>query len=204
MLNLLITMLLGGLWHGAGLTFVFWGFLHGVYLVINHGFSKLCKRAGFTFQTKAWFVSLVARPLTLICVFVGWVFFRADSFDVAVNILNGMVGGNGVAMPVHYQEKFGIAGQWLASQGVLFDFTPNFQGMMHVAHTLFLLTVALFAPNSIQLMQKFDPVVDPVRFSEKRQWGLSLKPQVAVFFGIIAAVSIFGLSKAQEFLYFKF
>src|SRR5581483_9927245 len=45
--NLMITMLLGGLWHGAGWTFVIWGGLHGVFLAVNHGFRAFRTRVGW-------------------------------------------------------------------------------------------------------------------------------------------------------------
>lgn len=80
-LNLLITMVLGGLWHGAAWTFVVWGFMHGLALVINHFWRSL----GFKMH---W---LLGRILTFIFVVVAWVFFRAESFDQAMVVLKGMV-----------------------------------------------------------------------------------------------------------------
>jgi D-alanyl-lipoteichoic acid acyltransferase DltB (MBOAT superfamily) len=86
-LNLMITMVLGGLWHGAAWTFVIWGALHGIYLCINHvwvnhgpaiapGFNRLADAAAFT--------------LTFLSVVVAWVFFRADSVASALFVLSKM------------------------------------------------------------------------------------------------------------------
>lgn len=78
--NLMITMLIGGLWHGAAWTFVFWGFLHGTALVINH----LWRTMGFKMNT------YMARIVTFVFVVISWVFFRAETFDQALIILKGM------------------------------------------------------------------------------------------------------------------
>jgi alginate O-acetyltransferase complex protein AlgI len=77
--NLLLTMTLGGLWHGAGWTFVFWGFYHGTLLSINRA---LRGRVGLP--------RMLAGLLTLLAVSVGWVFFRADSFSTALTVLTRM------------------------------------------------------------------------------------------------------------------
>ena len=85
-LNLLATMLLCGLWHGAAWSFVLWGGLHGVYLVLQ----------------RAWRVRLpriAAQALTLLAVIVAWVPFRAEGLPAAWSMLRGMAGMNGIALP---------------------------------------------------------------------------------------------------------
>lgn len=88
-INLMATMILGGLWHGASWTFVFWGTLHGIYLVINHAFQKLsgksigALRASLAFKVLAW-------VLTFASVVVAWIFFRASDFPTAMRILYGL------------------------------------------------------------------------------------------------------------------
>jgi len=78
--NLLITFLLGGLWHGAGWTFIFWGFLHGAALVIHRMWQKL----NFKLNTIiAWFI-------TFNFINISWVFFRAKEWDDAIKVLTGM------------------------------------------------------------------------------------------------------------------
>ena len=97
--NLMITMLLGGLWHGAGWTFVAWGFMHGIFLVINHAwhgirrfFGSAPGSLGFPGRSVAWLV-------TFLSVVVSWVMFRAESFAGATGILQGMSGMNGFILP---------------------------------------------------------------------------------------------------------
>lgn len=80
--NLLITFLLGGLWHGAGWTFIFWGFLHGAALVIHRMWQKL----NFKLNTViAWFI-------TFNFINISWVFFRAKEWDDAMKVLGAMFG----------------------------------------------------------------------------------------------------------------
>src|SRR5438034_3751465 len=73
--NLMITMLLGGLWHGAGWTFVIWGGLHGLYLVINHAWQHLTRRFREIHAPSRWGRSF-AWFTTFVAVLIAWVFFR--------------------------------------------------------------------------------------------------------------------------------
>ncbi len=82
--NLFATFLIGGIWHGAGWTFVVWGAMHGMALVIHRGWQKL----GFKMNTLlGWFI-------TFNFINIGWVFFRAKTFDDALKVLTGMVGAS--------------------------------------------------------------------------------------------------------------
>jgi alginate O-acetyltransferase complex protein AlgI len=98
--NLMLTMLLGGLWHGAGWTFVIWGGLHGLYLTVFHAWRRLVARRGWRLPA-AWLP--IARGLswllTFVLVVVAWVFFRAESIEAAVSILQAMCGVNGAVVP---------------------------------------------------------------------------------------------------------
>jgi D-alanyl-lipoteichoic acid acyltransferase DltB (MBOAT superfamily) len=85
-LNVVLTMLLGGLWHGASWNFVAWGGLHGVALAVNGGWS----RAGLRMP------AVLGWALTLVFVVVAWVFFRAPDFSAAWHMLQGMAGAGGL------------------------------------------------------------------------------------------------------------
>ena len=76
-LNLFLTMLIGGIWHGAGWTYVAWGALHGCLLIINRLHNSYAR------PLPGW----ASRPLTFVAIVVGWVFFRASSMERAVDIL---------------------------------------------------------------------------------------------------------------------
>lgn len=87
--NLMITMLLGGLWHGANWTFVAWGGLHGAYLIVNHGWQMLRSRIGLD-GLRVPGARFAGTLLTFLVVVVAWVYFRAESFAAANRILEAM------------------------------------------------------------------------------------------------------------------
>jgi alginate O-acetyltransferase complex protein AlgI len=86
-LNLTITMLLGGLWHGAAWTFVIWGALHGLYLCINHAWVNYGPSIPEPLRRPA---GVAAFLLTFLTVVIAWVFFRADNLDSAISVLSDM------------------------------------------------------------------------------------------------------------------
>ncbi len=96
-LNLFITFLLGGLWHGAGWTFIFWGALHGAALVIHRAWQKL----------KIKLPTLLAWFLTFNFINIAWVFFRAKSFDDALKVLKGMFQGD-LVLPRSWSDYLSI------------------------------------------------------------------------------------------------
>ncbi len=87
--NLLVTFIIGGIWHGAGWTFVFWGLLHGTAIIIHRIWSKL----GF----KIW--NWMAWLITFNFINFSWVFFRAKEWDDAIKILFGMLGLSNINLP---------------------------------------------------------------------------------------------------------
>nr|WP_280522129.1 MBOAT family O-acyltransferase [Neptunomonas qingdaonensis] len=88
-LFLMTTMLLGGLWHGAGWNFFIWGALHGSYLAINHIWRQYSLQFTYLKLNK-----MVSWLLIMLVVVIAWVFFRANTFDGAMNIIQGMAGMN--------------------------------------------------------------------------------------------------------------
>jgi alginate O-acetyltransferase complex protein AlgI len=82
----MITMLLGGLWHGANWTFVIWGGLHGTYLMINHGLRRIMP----AFLQQQPIYRLFGWGLTFVAVVTAWVFFRANTFAEAWGIVHSM------------------------------------------------------------------------------------------------------------------
>ena len=103
--NLLATMLLGGLWHGANWTFVVWGGLHGLYLIGHRLLKSVFAALGVSEGgTASRWLSLAGMPVTFILVLVTWVFFRASNFADAWVVLRAMAGGHGgTGSPVHFR-----------------------------------------------------------------------------------------------------
>lgn len=86
-MNLMITMLLGGLWHGAAWTFVIWGALQGIYLVVHRFWSRIEWSPIIRIrETSAW--QWTSRILLFQFICLGWVFFRSPSFDIAFTVLH--------------------------------------------------------------------------------------------------------------------
>lgn len=94
-LNLMLTMVLGGLWHGASWTFVAWGTLHGMYLVVNHSWNALKVYLPVTGSAISRPLRGAAAALTFLAVVIAWVFFRADSFPAAYRMLGALSGLSG-------------------------------------------------------------------------------------------------------------
>ena len=88
--NLLLTMVLGGFWHGANWTFILWGAWHGLFLALERFFGAGMHARIFPQQIK-W-------ATTMLIVMVGWVMFRATSVSDAFTLYHGMLGGNGFAI----------------------------------------------------------------------------------------------------------
>ena len=90
-INLMATMVLGGLWHGAGWTYVIWGALHGAYLAINHFWKALLPEQRWL---PVWLGNLTGGLLTFVAVMIAWVVFRAPNMTDATVMLKAMFGLN--------------------------------------------------------------------------------------------------------------
>jgi alginate O-acetyltransferase complex protein AlgI len=200
-------MLLGGLWHGAAWTFVAWGALHGIYLIVNYAWQSFCKTFAYSIKSK-WLKIYFARILTFVSVTVAWVFFRAETFKGAVNILKSMIGINGFALPIKYLSKFSLFAPKLEQWGVPFRDLIYFKGSNETVFLFLLLLIVWFVPNTHQIMGEYSPAIDTYR-GEIRPFRYKwLKWQPAYHWAVtliaIMVVSILSLSKASEFLYFQF
>jgi alginate O-acetyltransferase complex protein AlgI len=214
--NLLITMLLGGLWHGAGWTFIIWGGLHGLYLVINHAWHALRLRLGHDLSRSTFLGRVAARTITFLAVVVGWVYFRAEDFDAANRILGGMIGLNGVQLPASYYDMFGPLAPTLEALGWVFQDTDGFHfgGINQVVFLLALFGITFLLPNTQEWTGYIAPNadrVDAVEPSLFRRLAAALprwRPTL-VHGSLLGAVLCWCLLAAfaqtpSEFLYFQF
>lgn len=204
--NLFVTMLLGGLWHGAGWTFVIWGGLHGIYLIINHIWRILKQALGLEINT--WWSWSAARVLTFIAVVVAWVFFRAESLDGAFAIVEGMVGANGFYLKNSWVQNLGPLSSILEQLGVQFTYKTLCLEKEGLAWATGLLLVVWFFPNTQQIMSGYNP--DSKTFSGETlplRWKiLEWRPNFvwASISAILVVYSILSLTQISEFLYFQF
>lgn len=173
--NLMVTFLIGGLWHGAAWTFVFWGFLHGFALVIHRAWQRF---GGALHPVLAWFI-------TFNFVNVTWVFFRATSWEDALKVIKGMVGLQGVVLPEKYFKFLStLEGKWFEF-GTVYE---NINGKDKTTAFVFVgLFVVLYFKNSNLKLQEFKPTY------------LNLAFTLVLF---IMATSM--MSRVSEFLYFNF
>lgn len=88
--NLMITMLLGGLWHGASWVFVFWGFLHGLYLVVQRLFGKHFGALFNFLRTPKFLQAGINILLVYFFTNLAWIFFRSPDFETAVHVMDGI------------------------------------------------------------------------------------------------------------------
>ncbi len=173
--NLFLTMLLGGLWHGASWLFVVWGALHGLYLIIAHLWSA----AGLKIER---FTGAVAAPfagwaVTLLAVIFAWVFFRAHTIEGAGAMLAGMMGANG------------FDGNVLAS----FLADPRLWG---VGSPILVALVAVAAPNSMWLVARAERMLT----NNRRIVAIG----AGALAGLAGVIAIVFIGAQNEFLYFQF
>ncbi len=94
-INIMLTMLIGGLWHGASWMFVLWGGLHGFYLVVEHSFSNLLTKINIPSRISVLaekYLQIFWIGITFIIVSITWIFFRSESINQAKQILLSLIG----------------------------------------------------------------------------------------------------------------
>ena len=182
--NLLLTMVIGGLWHGAAWTFVLWGFFHGICLAVNHLWQELWKARGRPWPLPGGVTTWTARLFTFFLVVIGWVFFRAGSFQAAHNMLAAMFHLG--AAPALGAPALVRSNAWFWLVGLL-----GFVWLL---------------PNAAQLLYEQQPypaiAKDGWAGSGWRRW--QMRPAWACFTALLLAVAIMSLSRSGEFLYYNF
>ena len=174
--NLMITFILGGIWHGAGWTFVFWGFLHGLALAIH----RFWKQLGFQLNgILAWFI-------TFNFVNIAWVFFRAKEWEDAIKVLSGMFNFDAIVLPYQLTDKLAFLRQY----GIEFkmNWMPDLSATIMTFVWLFVgFVLTLAFKNATQRLEHF-----------------TLDYKTVLFSGVAFIVSVLSLNKVSEFLYFNF
>ena len=175
--NLLLTMLLGGLWHGANWTFVIWGGLHGLYLCIQHGWQYSMRNR---YRQPTPLANAVNRTITFVAVLVAWCFFRAPDVASAFKIIAGMVGINGIS-PVSEVDTLGAC-MLLLGTFVAF-YMPN-------TNELFLF------PDQGYEAKTPSPSILTLQWSPTVLWGLAV--------GCIFALCVLNIERTSDFIYAQF
>jgi D-alanyl-lipoteichoic acid acyltransferase DltB (MBOAT superfamily) len=199
--NLFMTMLLCGFWHGAGWTFIVWGAYHGVLLLINHLLHAIFPQR----KKKGMAKTIIYRSVTFVLVVVGWVFFRAENLDGAFSIVNAMFGGNGLSLSPRILmllpglEDF----SWIRSDGMLKNAViPDFG---FVPWIFFAGLIAFFAPNTQQMIGQYfkdtgqgedDGISTKILWKPTTVWAMAISA--------LAALSLSDMTKVSQFIYFNF
>ena len=180
--HLLITMVLGGFWHGAGWTFVIWGALHGFYLVVNHLWRALRRRSEGGSESWTTLGRRLGQAITFVAVVIAWVFFRSEDVGSAVQMLLAMAGSNGAARPESVESA--------AALGV----------------STALLAIAWFAPNTQELTGYEGPEGAYAATEPRRRPPFRWQPSTgwAVAVGCLFGIALMLMSKVSEFIYFQF
>ncbi|NEP78081.1 MAG: MBOAT family protein [Okeania sp. SIO3B3] len=204
-INLIITMLLGGLWHGAGWNFVFWGGLHGTYLVIHRQWQKFLKFLGYDLSKSYWWSRGIGTLITFLSVVIAWIFFRAANMNTAFLILEGMSGFNGIILPMPLQKYLSFLSNW----GIKFEGTGTFGFAVSDAliWIFSLLLIVWLIPNTQQWMENYEPALNyqatkTLKLWQKVRWQPS--NIWVVISTVITLVAIFHISQDNEFIYFQF
>lgn len=173
--NLFTVFLIGGLWHGASWMFVIWGALHGSAIVLHRAWQQMGQKMN---TILAWFITFNFINIT-------WIFFRAENWPQAKNILAGLIGYNGILLPEKYAKYFAGFNSSFIQFGAVYE---HIDGKTQTTVYLLLgLIMVLTFKNSMQLWDNFKPN------------RLNLIYTIAVF---LTAVSM--MSHVSEFLYFNF
>lgn len=201
--NLMTTMLLGGLWHGAGLTFVVWGGLHGLYIITNHLWHEIKVRMGWR-KKNSKSVNLISMFLTFVAVTVAWVFFRADSFASARAILSGMSGINGISLPKSLTSELSfVAGVNSSTIRIIFDgLVPhkNFDALWALFYISLGLILVFISPNVQEILNKYNPTwennVDVTNTQKSNIGRLAsfMEWQPTAFYAIVTSILFFAMS----------
>jgi len=206
-INILITMLIGGLWHGAGWTFVFWGGVHGVYLVINHLWRKAFKPLLPVSLVSGRAYGVSSHALTFLSVVAAWVFFRAETFHGAMAILAAMTGQSGYRLAEGHMALLGPLGSMLYGLGVEATAIPTFR-ISHAAFTGVALLFVFMLPNAYQILPRFRTSIASLGFiaTERRRLSVAALStwKVALFIGVLFSLSIASLTRVSQFIYFQF
>jgi alginate O-acetyltransferase complex protein AlgI len=193
-INLMATMVLGGLWHGAGWNFVVWGALHGAYLVINHAWRHLTGA-----HESRGLARIASVGLTFVVVVIAWVPFRSADFATTQTMLMGMAGMNGVSIPAAFAPYLS---RWIGDVVMFEGFQPGGSLRDAIMWMGMGLPIIWLLPNTQQWLARFAPAWDAVSSHSRLAWQPTRRHAVVV--GTILAFSLLNLNRVSEFLYFQF
>ncbi len=219
--NVFITMVLGGIWHGAGWPFAIWGVLHGILIVINQGWRHWQASRATDPQTGRTQISAMRMPVGIqraaifVLIVLTWVPFRAADAGAMTLVYAGMAGLNGISLPAAFAPVAGLLPGIVDPPGVVFDglAVDPAQILLWIPA---LLCLVWLCPNSMEIMRGVRPIIatkgypathlsrsSPARPARFRPVWL-LRPRFALATGLVLAVCLIQFNDPSRFLYFQF
>jgi D-alanyl-lipoteichoic acid acyltransferase DltB (MBOAT superfamily) len=197
--NLFATMLIAGLWHGAGWTFIIWGILHGLFLIINHLYLQSRKLFFPDKVTRGIVYKVLAHILTMLCIVFAWVIFRSEDMNMAQNMMRSMLGFNDIILPRLVFERFiDLGTDGFLRFGVYGEAWLN-NSYWCLPWIVVSYLLCLLLPASAEYFGLVDDEVERERetFYERQRY-------IFVLIAIMAVISVLSMQKVSEFLYFQF
>ena len=200
----LLTMLISGIWHGAGYLFILWGLLHGVYIVVNHAWRQF---AGVLWGKRTGYVR-VMEPLgvvlTVLCVVVSMVLFRSPTMNTASTLFQGMFGLHGVALPERIFSSLGPLASFARRVGVTSGLGFDFAFVQSMIWIVVLAGIVFVCPNTLRILSLHEPALGWK--SAPRYPAVAWQPSLAwaLVISAVAVVTITRLGGPSEFLYWQF
>jgi alginate O-acetyltransferase complex protein AlgI len=204
-----VTMFISGVWHGAGYLFILWGFVHGVFLSVNHSWRLFAQRWWPDRIRYERIMGPVGEVLTFLCVAAAMVLFRSPTAHSAGVLLTGMFGGHGVALPAHLYDRLGHLPNWIRSAAPTEVLGPYYEFKPLTLWILGLGVIVFGFPNTLQLLAPYEPALGfrsgwtPPSFHRRQ---LLWRPSLAWAFvlSIVAFLGVLRLGGRSEFLYWQF
>jgi alginate O-acetyltransferase complex protein AlgI len=197
-MNLMTTMVLGGLWHGANYTFLMWGGLHGCYLMINHAWRSVYPR-----RRPSMFGTLTSGAVTFLAVAAAWILFRADDVPSAFNLLRGIAGFNGIAVhdgtSTFWQEFVHVFPQVAVVPEGAFQRLHFIPSRIEIAVRFLAAALLLWAmPNTRQIAERVE------RTFASQGSSLFYRYTIPGATGVLLIAALSQMQKVSAFLYFQF
>ena len=212
MMNLVVTMIIGGLWHGAGWNFLIWGGLHGFYLTVNHVWRNIRRDyLGQDIRKSTQLGRLAGCCLTFAAFVLSLALFRTQNMSGAVQMLSGMLALNGVALPLEWKSQFGLVEPFVTSIGITFQpLTARIESSGFTADAfkqiVYLGIIIWCLPNTQQIMANYFPALSPYHDGKKNKPIIIWRPNIiySICIALIAVIGLANITKVSEFLYYQF
>lgn len=200
---------LTGLWHGAGWTFILWGLIHGMYLIIFQLWTDIRSYFRWSRDEPTFFGIATSRIVTFTAVIVSFVMFRSESINGAMSMYHSMFGFSGISLPMSFEAKLSVLGEIPEMIGIVYN-GMFYNGVLtanpdNIIILLFIMLIIVwFSPNVTEWFRfekpalRIDGLLKKGGLYWRRNTGFAL---ITIF---IASTALMFIQRESEFLYFQF